>query len=260
VLTYPGVDEAVTVIKRDKEGRYLLPSGIIPPAAFAKNEEHGAWHCLDSIVRHFQNRPSVLGDRNDLRALDREALKDWLYFGDQFPENGKLNDGHWRWVEKHKNNPKMYNVPFAEFFANADRGEYDRQVVDQLLGAYTYDQDSLPRGMTMPSVHIGVKHITKGSRRDVDPRQFSNGDKFVRSKKRTLEDLVEKKVKKGENVNKKQRKNNEPEQTLKSAESTRNIKIAVSPNVRQESDLKRRARVGTNKLIDKIRNRPAGHL
>jgi hypothetical protein len=255
VLTYPGVEEAVTVIKRDKEGRYLLPSGVVPPAAFAKNEENGAWHCLDSIVKHFQNRPRVLGDRDDLKALDRQALKDWLLFGQEFPDNGKLNDGHWRWVEKHRNDPKMYNVPFAEFFANGDRGEYDRQVVDQLLGGYTYDQASLPRGMTMPSAHIGVKRITKGGNKDVDPRQFCNGDKFVRSKKRTHEELVEKKEKKVKGASKKQRLNDKPQQEAKAAEGTRSVKVAGDTTAREESDMKRRARQSTMKFFDKTRGR-----
>jgi hypothetical protein len=165
----------------------------------------GPWYCIDEIVKHFSRDQDILNadaNANDISATTdgaevnsnkeemsqrtSQSLLDWIEFTEVFPRNdGGM--GHMNFVETRSN---LYRVPFAECFASSSRGVYDRTVIDTLMGGISYDHETLPKAVSMPSAHIGVKHIVKNSVRDVNPRQFADGSTVVRPQKRSIQQLV----------------------------------------------------------------------
>lgn len=255
VQTYPQ-DDICSIIKyrtRNNSRDYLLPHGNIPPAKFVDNIKDGPWHCLDEIVKYFSNSPSLtsadeaLPSVNTVKLVDgNEALVDWLKFAAVFPRNDD-GMGHERFASAR---PDLYHVPFAESFASDHRGKYDNAVMDVLIGGISYDKESLPKAITMPSVQFGVKQIAKGSARDIDNRQFADGSIVVRASKRTTQELL---------VSRKQRKINDDdgpkrlaleakkaaanEKRLKKlAEQTRKANLTDSERKRERADKARATR------------------
>jgi hypothetical protein len=196
----------------DQNGKFQLPSGVVPPSPFVPNVEGGPWHCLEIIISYFLKKPLLTGDdsRDKTELFKRQtALRDWIHFVLAFPERNNDGTSHLKWVEKHAGNKAMYHVPFADKFASSECELYDRAAVDALVGAISYDKHALPKAMTMPSVQFGVKQVQKGAKRDIDPRVFADTDpatgqlkptiKAGRGTNRICEELIEKKQKKRSN-------------------------------------------------------------
>jgi hypothetical protein len=267
VRTYPD-DEVVSITKyttRNGNRKYHLPGGVIPPARFVDNVQNGPWHCLDLIVKHFMNNPTLTNNNAEAQPgagskpgteeqpgavskpgteahpgadteasdpliciLENQALRDWIRFVEVFPRNDD-GRGHETFIQ---NRPDLYHVPFAEFFATNERGEYDRKLVDKLLGGISYDKSSLPEAETLPSVQFGIKKVPKGSVRDVDSRRFADGSAVVRATKRTI-DVLAAPIKKARKVSK------ETEEKRLAAESKR--VAAAAKKQQREAEQARRA-------------------